>query len=286
MEGNTIQPESREPNPIHNGAEIVIHANYELFIVGLLFIQLINSILWLVVNDPEQSVVLEIIGGGIGVFLLLDAFYRLYKSPSKKRFLGEFHGWLAILGSVPVPFFCLLRLLWYWLMARKLKADDYRQMRRIVVEQRARSTLLVVLLAAILVTETASELILRAEDSAAEANIHTASDAIWWSLVTVATVGYGDKYPVTDQGRMVGVALMIVGVGLFGVFTSYLAQWFVAPRNGRRFSKFGIADDRENDDLRYGLDEIKQLLDSQAAAHQESTASLQERLEAIEKRLN
>lgn len=50
-------------------------------------------------------------------------------------------------------------------------------------------------------------------------NINTAEDALCWSYVTVTTVGYGDKYSVTTEGRLVAAFLMTVGVGLFGTFT-------------------------------------------------------------------
>ena len=53
------------------------------------------------------------------------------------------------------------------------------------------------------------------------------SDAIWWAYVTMTTVGYGDKYPVTTEGRFVAAILMTVGVGLFGTFTAYVSSWFV-----------------------------------------------------------
>lgn len=58
-------------------------------------------------------------------------------------------------------------------------------------------------------------------------NIKTAEDAIWWAYVTITTVGYGDKFPVTTEGRLIAALLMTVGVGLFGTFTAYLASWFV-----------------------------------------------------------
>jgi hypothetical protein len=48
--------------------------------------------------------------------------------------------------------------------------------------------------------------------------------------VTLATVGYGDKYPVTTPGRVIGVVVIVVGVGLFSALTSFLAQWFIRPR--------------------------------------------------------
>jgi len=285
MESKIDKPTSIEPTSPKESTEIVFHANYELFIVALLVLQLINSILWILVADPEQYGVLKIVGGGIGFFLLIDAFYRVYKAPRRKRYLGEFLGWMTLLGSVPVPFFCLVRLLWYVLMTRKLRRDDYGLMRRVVVEQRARSTLLAVILMAIIVVEISSLLIIKTETQSTDANIHTASDAIWWSLVTVATVGYGDKYPVTNSGRIVGVGLMLVGVSLFGVFTSFLAQWFFSPKKRLPFQKDEQSENKDQDELWARLEEIKLILEQQASAHQESTTGLQERLEAIEKHL-
>jgi voltage-gated potassium channel len=61
------------------------------------------------------------------------------------------------------------------------------------------------------------------------ANIITGEDAIWWSLVTITTVGYGDKYPVTTEGRVIAVILMIAGVGLFSTLSGFIAAWFLHP---------------------------------------------------------
>jgi voltage-gated potassium channel len=61
-------------------------------------------------------------------------------------------------------------------------------------------------------------------------NIKSAEDAIWWAYVTITTVGYGDKYPVTTEGRVIAAVLMTAGVGLFGTFTAYVASWFVAEK--------------------------------------------------------
>jgi voltage-gated potassium channel len=58
-------------------------------------------------------------------------------------------------------------------------------------------------------------------------NIKTAEDAIWWAYVTITTVGYGDKFPVTTEGRIIAAILMTTGVGLFGTFTALVASWFV-----------------------------------------------------------
>ena len=81
----------------------------------------------------------------------------------------------------------------------------------------------------IVVIEFSGIFILDTERHDPNANIKTASDALWWAYVTVTTVGYGDKYPVTTAGRFVGVLLMTIGVGLFGVLTGYLANAFLKP---------------------------------------------------------
>ena len=69
--------------------------------------------------------------------------------------------------------------------------------------------------------------ILDAERDAAGANITTFGDALWWAATTVMTVGYGDRYPVTTQGRFVAVTLMVVGIAVVGSVTAAVAAWFI-----------------------------------------------------------
>lgn len=59
-----------------------------------------------------------------------------------------------------------------------------------------------------------------------ECNIKTPFDAMWWSLCTITTVGYGDKFPITDGGRIVSTILMISGIGLFGALVGYVSTFF------------------------------------------------------------
>ncbi|MGN6607339.1 MAG: potassium channel family protein [Jatrophihabitans sp.] len=73
----------------------------------------------------------------------------------------------------------------------------------------------------------ASLAILDAERGRAEANIETFGDALWWATATVSTVGYGDRYPVTTEGRFVAAGLMIGGIALIGVVTATFASWLI-----------------------------------------------------------
>jgi len=63
-----------------------------------------------------------------------------------------------------------------------------------------------------------------------QANIMTANDAVWWSVTTITTVGYGDKYPVTTEGRFIAMILMVSGVGLFGGLSGLAASFFVGSK--------------------------------------------------------
>ncbi|PPK67880.1 potassium channel family protein [Actinokineospora auranticolor] len=78
--------------------------------------------------------------------------------------------------------------------------------------------------------------VLDAERSDPNATITTFGDALWWTLTTISTVGYGDRYPVTVEGRLVAGALMVGGIALLGVVTGVIASWFVEKIAGAEAS--------------------------------------------------
>ena len=62
-----------------------------------------------------------------------------------------------------------------------------------------------------------------------EGNINTLDEALWWAVTTITTVGYGDRYPVTTEGRAIAVFLMFLGISLFSLVTANVAALFVLP---------------------------------------------------------
>jgi voltage-gated potassium channel len=95
-----------------------------------------------------------------------------------------------------------------------------------------------VLLAAAGTLVVGSWLVLLFEKHASGSNIHNFPDALWWAIVTVTTVGYGDRYPVTEGGRVVAVVLMLVGIGLIGVLTATVASVFIKEHTDANKEEF------------------------------------------------
>ena len=95
-----------------------------------------------------------------------------------------------------------------------------------------------VLIAAVATLFVGAWLVLLFEEKARGSNIHDYPDALWWAIVTVTTVGYGDRYPVTEGGRVVAAILMLVGIGLIGVLTATVASVFVKEHTDANREEF------------------------------------------------
>ncbi|WP_062316163.1 potassium channel family protein [Demequina maris] len=89
-----------------------------------------------------------------------------------------------------------------------------------------------ILIAVLLLLWIASVAMLDAERGHQGAQIVNIGDAVWWALVTVTTVGYGDYAPVTIEGRVVATILMLIGIALIGIVTASVAAWFVSLTQG------------------------------------------------------
>jgi voltage-gated potassium channel len=159
---------------------------------------------------------------------LLDFSRRLVVARDPKAYLTKGYGWIDAIAAFPVV--RILRVLRIVRMLRVMRRlGGPLKAFRAFFSNRAAGGLLSILLVALLVLEFGSLAILWAEGRSPDANITTASDALWYLLVTMSTVGYGDYFPVTDLGRLIGSLIIIVGVGVFGTLTGYLANAFLAP---------------------------------------------------------
>lgn len=144
-----------------------------------------------------------------------DVALRLVFSPDRRAFLrGD---WLALV-ILAVPTLCPLRAVG---MIGKASIRHRRSRLGFQAQVAAYAGLTTLLFGL-----TASLGVLQAERGAPRATITTFGDAVWWTVSTITTVGYGDAYPVTGKGRWIGGALMLGGIGLLGVVTASFASWF------------------------------------------------------------
>jgi len=206
---------------------------YEIFIGFLSILTILNVALIYLADDPNLDTVIYTLNGLFSLIFLGDFTYRLFTSDSKSRYFLQEFGWADLLASLPFPQAKVLRIFRLMRVFRLLRGYGIKGIARSLVADRAGSALFTLLVMGILVLEFGSLWILHLEQYAPDANITSASDALWYVIVTISTVGYGDQFPVTDTGRVVGSSIIIIGVGIFGTFTGYLANLFLSPAKER-----------------------------------------------------
>jgi voltage-gated potassium channel len=236
------------------------NVSYECFILALSLTSLANIVLGYLVRQPEVGVVLTAMDVILSFIFLGDFTYRLFTAPTKRSYFVGQLGWLDLLSSLPLPQVKVFRLFRVVRVVRLLRAVGPRRFFDAVRRDRASSALLVVIFLALLLLEFGATLILAIELRAPDGNIKDASDALWYVYVTVTTVGYGDRYPVTNVGRIVGVLIMTVGVGLFGTLTGFLANAFVNPSKGNENGAGDAKGDGDFAALRAEMAEIRRQL--------------------------
>ena len=174
----------------------------------------------------ETSILLNRIDNIVCIFFIGDFVLNVITAKSKLGYLKW--GWIDLISSIPNieilrigRFAQLIRILRILRGIRSIKLIV-----RFLFANRAKSTFVSVSMISFFIVVFSSIAILNCEVSP-DSNIKTASDALWWSFVTITTVGYGDFYPTTSLGRIIASALIMAGVGLFGTFTAYVASFFM-----------------------------------------------------------
>jgi voltage-gated potassium channel len=205
-------------------------SSYELFIAALSIFSIVNILLVLLPLQEGVKTVIEIIDTSLCAVFLADFFSRLLRARSKSDYFLRQFGWLDLLGSLPFPGLRIARVFRVARVIRIIRRVGLKALYRQFVGDRAGSALYAVLFLCLVVVQYASIFELVTQRYAPHANITSASDAVWYVIATITTVGYGDQYPVTNAGRIVGVVTMILGIGLFGVLTGFLANTFLAPK--------------------------------------------------------
>ena len=182
------------------------------------------------VLSDEVTVLLNYVDNLICIIFLVDFAIRFKKANNKLVFMKW--GWIDLISSIPYIDFLragrVLRLIRLIRVFRAFKAT--KLIFEHINKNKKQSALTSVALISFLMVIFSSIAILQFEKDV-NSNIKTAEDAIWWSYVTITTVGYGDKFPITTEGRIIGAILMTTGVGIFGTFTALVSSWFIQNKD-------------------------------------------------------
>jgi voltage-gated potassium channel len=209
---------------------------YQLFILALsLYALAALSVDVLFPVSAETRQILEASDAAVCVLFFIDFLIQLVRAPSRWGYFWRW-GWLDLLSSVPMVDALrvgrLVRVVRIFRVLRGLRST--RLLASFILERRVESAFLAAALVSLLLIVFASIAVLQFEMGHSGANIKTAEDALWWAITTITTVGYGDRFPVSTEGRLVAAVLMMAGVGLFGTLSGFIASWFLRPADTRQ----------------------------------------------------
>jgi len=212
---------------------------YNIFILVLTVLSLAVMVVMLLptISDATYKL-LAVYDNLICVIFLIDFFLNMRGAAKKSDYFIKERGWLDLLGSIPslglltdvsklAGLLRLARLSRLARIARLLRGENKKTLVKDILDNRSRYAAFLTILLTILVLTVTSVLVLQFESKSPDANITSGGDSLWYSIVTITTVGYGDRYPVTPGGRITAVFIMFMGVGIIGALASILASMLV-----------------------------------------------------------
>lgn len=150
---------------------------------------------------------------------IIDFLIQLIKADNKKRYLINEGGIVDLIGSVPI--ILEIRFLRFFRVFRIFRAfKSYKTVRMFLMGNRQNAVYSVIFMVITFVIIATSFAVLQLEQEVG--NIQTAQDTVWWAFIKITTVGYGDYYPVTSEGKFFASILIFNGFIAFGTIISFI----------------------------------------------------------------
>jgi voltage-gated potassium channel len=196
---------------------------WDIFILILSLYVIIELAVELIHPFSEKTIeIINFIDLIICIIFLGDFFFFLWKSENKSRYLKKH--WIDFISSIPfMSFLRTFRLVRAIRIIRLLRGfKGIIQIFRLLGTNKLQNILISYILILILVMLYCSMAFYTFEQNV-NPNVHNLFDAFWWAFITITTVGYGDIYPSTTEGRIVAMVLSLGGMGLFSLVTAELS---------------------------------------------------------------
>lgn len=215
--------------PVNMRAELFVLA-LALFSIVLLLVELTAEL------APHQHWILERIDLAIACIFLVEFLWRWRRAEDRGHFLRT--SWWELLAAIPMTVETVqalrgVRLLRVLRIVRLLRVVRFAVRMKIVME---RARLFGDRTHLIGITSTVTAIVITGAaafhyfEFGVNPNVKGFGDSIWWSIITVTTVGYGDIYPHTTAGRIVATLLLVTGLGTFGAWAASMAAWITESR--------------------------------------------------------
>ncbi|KOE81788.1 capsular biosynthesis protein [Vibrio alginolyticus] len=250
-----------ETNPM-NLLSLILSVMALFVISGLLFVPIDH-------NTRQVLIGLDLL---ICSIFMLQLIVDLIRSTDRVQYM-KVH-WIDFVASIPIieqlryaRIFHILRVL--------LVIRSGKSILKQLMANRRETTLASILLLMVVLLTIGSSFMLFLEGKAPDSNIHSGGDALWWALVTISTVGYGDHYPVTDGGKVLAATIIMSGVGLFGMISGLITSLITSPdkhqtRRSENKEKLLIQLVEQQKQILVRIDQIETQLLEQKTEHDEN----------------
>ena len=209
--------------------------NYWDIVILLLSVYVIVELsIELIYPFPKRTLaILNYIDLGICIIFIFDFFYGLIKNSNKNLYLKQH--WIDLLASIPyasiLRVFRLARIIRIVRGIRIVKlfhgAKGISKIFKHLQTHKLESVLIVYILSLIILLFYCS-LAFWVYEGPNNSMVNTFFDAVWWSFITITSVGYGDIYPLTVAGKIIAMILTLLGMGLFSLITAELSVKFIS----------------------------------------------------------